>query len=232
MSVAVAGQRWCNTPMPNQPKTPARTFRLSDETIQKVDDMSQTLGTANRSETIRASVEMAQKMAGINKALVDFTSALGHGLPEGISLDAMVEGRISYESITAAGNASFLNGKMPTEEANRRLLAALEAARPFMVGEAAKAERERTLVDVLARAEGFKPEIPQLFIDHLKSLIADPAERGLTEVPRSGFSRFSRVVLGRSVLRGWANRNQAGEPVWQDIDAVLLGSSSPNYPHE
>lgn len=58
------------------------------------------------------------------------------------------------------------------------------------------------------------------------------AEHGLTDAPLSGFSRISRVILGRSVLRGWANRNQMGEPVWRDIDAVLLGSSAPDYPHE
>lgn len=44
-----------------------------------------------------------------------------------------------------------------------------------------------------------------------------------TSIIRSPYDDPNKVVLARSELRHWANQNQAGEPVWRDIDRVLIG---------
>jgi hypothetical protein len=146
--------------MPNQPKTPARTFRLSDETIQKVDEMGAALATTNRSESLRKAVD---SMHALSKAF---------GLPEGISLDAAAaaeEAGISQAAMNAADDASWLNVRMPSQEANRRLLKALSAAQPFMTATARADERQRTLRDVITRLEGM--QVDERALDHLKSLL-------------------------------------------------------------
>jgi len=158
--------------MPNQPKTPARTIRLSDETMTKVDNMQTALGTANRSETIRASVEMAHGAASAAESMRVFAGALAEGLPEGISIEAMAAAEgVNLDAIHAADAASWLNVRMDTPEANRRLLAALSAARPFLIEAAVEAERKRTLLDVITRAEGYEGKISQVFLDDLRSLV-------------------------------------------------------------
>lgn len=148
--------------MPNQPKTPARTFRLSDDTIQKVDDMTQTMGATNRSETIRKAVD----------AIHNLGEAMRAGLPEGVSLDAMAAAErkfISPEVMAAADEASWLDVRMDKGEAKRRLLAALQAAAPLLAADARKDERQRTLRDVITRLEGM--QVDQRAIDHLKSIL-------------------------------------------------------------
>jgi hypothetical protein len=55
---------------------------------------------------------------------------------------------------------------------------------------------------------------------------ANPSVR-VTKYPsstiRSPYDDPYKVVLARSELRHWANDNQAGKPVWRDIDRVLIG---------
>jgi len=55
---------------------------------------------------------------------------------------------------------------------------------------------------------------------------ASPSVR-VTQYPstliRSPYDDPNKVVLARSELRKWANQNQNGEPVWRDIDRVLIG---------
>lgn len=145
--IAPGSNVWCNTPMPNQPKTPARTFRLSDDTIQKVDDMSTTMGTANRSETIRGAVE----------SMHNFMTAMQQGTPSGISLEAIVAAQGAIEAETGL------------EVSDDAVAAAFVAAKPFLLNDVAHAERQRTLRDVIVRLEGM--QVDQYAIDHLKSLL-------------------------------------------------------------
>lgn len=49
-------------------------------------------------------------------------------------------------------------------------------------------------------------------------------EARMAEEIRSVYDAPDRIVVARSELRAWANRNETGEPVWRDIDAVLMGN--------
>lgn len=143
--------------MPNQPKTPVRSFRIDDGTMAKLDQLK--AGSETSSEAIRKAIDSMH-------AFVAATS----GLPEGISLEAMAAAEgVSVDAVEAADEASWINVHMPTPEANRRLLKALTAAAPFMTETARHDERQRTLRDVIVRLESLRAD--QGAIDHLKSLL-------------------------------------------------------------
>lgn len=66
----------------------------------------------------------------------------------------------------------------------------------------------------------------------LSTVITALKEYGVVQIPkmttyppsiRSVYDAPDRIVVARSELRDWANRNEKGESVWRDIDAVLLG---------
>jgi hypothetical protein len=138
--------------VPNKPKTPNRSFRLDEETVTKMQDIQQSIGTTNLSDTVRSTVQ-AMHVLG---------EAMRQGLPEGISLDA----------VAAADEASWLNAFMPDPEASRRLVAALVAAKPYLEAESRADERQKTLRDVITRLEGWSPKsVDPMVIAHLRSLL-------------------------------------------------------------
>lgn len=66
----------------------------------------------------------------------------------------------------------------------------------------------------------------------LSTVITALKEYGVVQIPkmttyppsvRSVYDAPDQIVVARSELRDWANRNEKGESVWRDIDAVLLG---------
>jgi hypothetical protein len=133
--------------MPNKPKTPARTFRLSDETMSKVAEL--TADGRTLTDSVRGAID----------AMYAFNEAVNAGIPTGVPLEALV----------AADEAAWLNVRMEDGEAQRRLVKALSAAEPYMTEAARKDERQRTLRDVIVRLEGM--QVDRRAVDHLKSLL-------------------------------------------------------------
>jgi hypothetical protein len=140
--------------MPNQPKTPARTFRLDDTAMSDLAALGEATGSASLSEALRKTVE----------TMTRFTEAMKAGIPNGIPLEALA----------AADDAAWLDVRMPRPEADRRLVKALVAAKPFLETEARKDERQRTLREVITRLEGHAPkDVNPMLIAHFKSLLDD-----------------------------------------------------------
>jgi hypothetical protein len=139
---------------------------MDDTTVAKLQAIKTDNGYANLSAALRGTIE----------AISGFSAALGDAahIPENknVTDPALDTKGLSLDALAAADEASFFNIYMPTPEAMRRLVAALAAARPFMIEEAEAEARSRTIQEIIDRAEGHvgAGDVSQLFIDHLKSI--------------------------------------------------------------
>lgn len=148
--------------MPNQPKTPARTFRVSDEHLAKLNEIQASINALSRSDALRHTIDAFDALSAAfpSGPVADrFDRALTEGIPEGLPLEALA----------AADEAARLNGVLPEGEADRRLIAALVAAQPHFESHAT--EQAWIEVDRIIRQHSH-----QVAFDIIRSKAASVAE--------------------------------------------------------
>lgn len=136
---------------------------MDDTTIAKLHAIKESNGHANLSEAVREAIESVSK----------FATAMEEASPGHRRGKKPLDTRgLPLEALAAAEKEAQLTFSLPAREAMVRLVAVLSAARPFMIEEAEKETRSRTIQEIIDRAEGHvgAGDVSQLFIDHLKSI--------------------------------------------------------------
>jgi hypothetical protein len=150
--------------VPNQPKTPARTFRLSDEHMQKLESFRQT--GQNLSDAMRGAID---SIAALSEAMrVPRTLAeIGADIREQMGADEVAMHDLMHENELPQLSQVMLNGATRFSErlAEYDISQITEPLR--------QDERERTIRDIITRLEGHVPsgDVDQSIIDTLKSLL-------------------------------------------------------------
>jgi len=150
--------------MPNQPKTPARTFRLSDDTMHKLRESSTRFDSLT--DAVRSAID---SMHAMNQLLDPSLVARAQAIREQMGKDECALHDLMYEGQLPEASRIMLNGGTRFAE---RLTAEAKEIEAAIRRDESRLERQRTLRDVISRLEGHaREDVNQAVIDSLKSLL-------------------------------------------------------------
>jgi hypothetical protein len=128
--------------MPNQPGTPSRTFRLSDEAMAVLDEATRTFGGTTRSETLR------NILTALTGAASDPTA------------ESLAPFRVAAEAATARARESVPVFRAAAEDAAARARESMSGFRTASGGGAAHPSEEEPSVWAAAEAEATRAREP------------------------------------------------------------------------
>ena len=150
--------------MPNQPKTPARTFRLSDDHMQKLESMRE--AGQSLSDALRNAIDATN---ALNAAIrpPQTLGEIGADIRERMGGDEVDMHLLMHEHELPGPSRIMLNGA--TRFAER--LAEYDIT--HITDPIRHNERQRTIRDIVTRLEGHVPtgDVKQIVVDQLKSLL-------------------------------------------------------------